>query len=52
MTAANIRGELDMSQYTEDGTYDVAVTYTVPEGVTAVNPPKTLSVTVTSGTNE
>lgn len=53
MTAANIRGELDMSQYTEDGTYDVAVTYTMPEGVTAVNPPKTLSVTVTTEqTNE
>ena len=53
MTAANIRGELDMSQYTKDGTYDVAVTYTMPEGVTAVNPPKTLSVTVTTEqTNE
>ncbi len=52
MTAANIRGELDVSQYTEEGTYDVAVIYTVPEGVTAVDPPETLPVKVISGTDQ
>ena len=46
MTAANIRIELDVGAFAEDGVYEVEAVYILPEGVTAVNAPGAISVTV------